>query len=107
MCFLPLSTTLNLIYEPLDPGPIGDARFPDSLGQIAGIIFTNGEEWREQRRFALRHLRNFGFGKTSMEEMIQVLIYEKKFILQETVKNSFLIIKLYTSTHTKETTSVF
>ena len=30
-----------------------------------------GEEGKEQRRFALRHLRDFGFGKSSMEEMIR------------------------------------
>jgi hypothetical protein len=28
-----------------------------------GIIFTDGQFWAEQRRFALRHLREFGFGR--------------------------------------------
>ena len=37
-------------------------------------IVTNntGDEWREQRRFALKHLKDFGFGKSSMEEMIRI-----------------------------------
>lgn len=37
---------------------------------LTGILFQEGSEWHEQRRFALRNLRDFGFGKTSMEEMI-------------------------------------
>ncbi|KAG8228077.1 hypothetical protein J437_LFUL009049, partial [Ladona fulva] len=36
-----------------------------------GVIFTDGEEWKEQRRFALRNLRDLGFGKRSMESMIR------------------------------------
>ena len=35
-----------------------------------GIIGGMGEEWKEQRRFALRNLRDFGFGKSSMEEIV-------------------------------------
>jgi methyl farnesoate epoxidase/farnesoate epoxidase len=29
-----------------------------------------GEAWKEQRRFALKHLRDLGFGKSSMMEEI-------------------------------------
>lgn len=32
-----------------------------------GAIFTFGEKWKEQRRFTLRHLRDLGFGKRSLE----------------------------------------
>lgn len=28
-----------------------------------GIFFTDGPEWKEQRRFTLRHLRDYGFGR--------------------------------------------
>ena len=34
-------------------------------------MFANGQEWQEQRRFTLRNLRDFGFGKVSMEGLIQ------------------------------------
>lgn len=33
-----------------------------------GIVVTEGKEWQEQRRFAMKTLKDFGFGKSSMEE---------------------------------------
>ena len=35
-----------------------------------GIIFTDGETWRELRRFSLHTLRNFGLGRNLMQERI-------------------------------------
>lgn len=56
----PVLTPGNLIR------PGGDA--PELHGRFPGIIFSIGQHWNEQRRFALRQLRDFGFGKSSMEE---------------------------------------
>lgn len=36
-----------------------------------GLVASEGPHWSEQRRFALRNLRDFGFGKKSMEIGIQ------------------------------------
>nr|CAD7195135.1 unnamed protein product [Timema douglasi] len=36
-----------------------------------GMVFNDGDIWRDTRRFTLRHLREMGMGKHSMEEQIQ------------------------------------
>jgi cytochrome P450 family 2 subfamily J len=47
-----------------------------SGGTPAGVIFTDGQQWVEQRRFILKNLRDFGFGKKSMEGFVQQEIEE-------------------------------
>lgn len=37
---------------------------------FVGITMTDGDFWQEQRNFAMRHLRNLGFGKSHMESLI-------------------------------------
>uniref|UniRef100_A0A914HQN8 Unspecific monooxygenase n=1 Tax=Globodera rostochiensis TaxID=31243 RepID=A0A914HQN8_GLORO len=39
---------------------------------IHGVISSSGERWREQRRFALHVLKDFGLGKNLMQERIML-----------------------------------
>ncbi len=48
-----------------------------------GIIFNEGLKWQEQRRFMLTTLRDFGFGKSSMEDVIAEEVEHFKSYLDE------------------------
>ena len=43
----------------------------ENHGRPPGVVFSQGSYWKETRRFLLRNLRDFGFGKSSMEELLQ------------------------------------
>ncbi|KAM6914527.1 phospholipid-transporting ATPase ABCA3 [Lycodopsis pacificus] len=62
-----------------DIGPI----FYD-LNQGHGILFANGESWKEMRRFALTTLRDFGMGKRLSEHKI---LEECQHLMQEFEKH--------------------
>lgn len=42
-----------------------------------GIISSNGDSWREQKRLALKILHNFGMGKATMEDRVSRFYWEE------------------------------
>jgi hypothetical protein len=45
-----------------------------------GVVFTDGPLWIEHRRFTIRHLKDFAFGKKSAEG---VILEETKELVEE------------------------
>ncbi|OXU28287.1 hypothetical protein TSAR_003385 [Trichomalopsis sarcophagae] len=41
-----------------------------SFGKKRGIVLNDGPDWAEQKRFLLKVLKDFGFGKQSMEDLV-------------------------------------
>ncbi|XP_047442830.1 uncharacterized protein LOC125009170 [Mugil cephalus] len=55
----------NFVDRP--PSALGERFYSGTSG---GLFMSNGETWKRQRRFALSTLRNFGLGKSTMEQCI-------------------------------------
>ncbi|XP_071371687.1 cytochrome P450 2K1-like [Centroberyx affinis] len=51
-------------------GDRGITPLSHDINQGHGILFANGDSWKEMRRFALTNLRDFGMGKRAAEEKI-------------------------------------
>jgi hypothetical protein len=49
------------------------ARLRDPKFNLSGIFFLDGEYWHRQRRYSLRNLRDFGFGRRFPDYEIEVL----------------------------------
>ncbi|XP_075179737.1 cytochrome P450 2C16-like isoform X4 [Anomaloglossus baeobatrachus] len=68
-----------LIDNAEDFGARGHMPLLDRISS-GGVVGSNGERWRQLRRFSLMTLRNFGMGKRSIEQRIQE---EAQFLMEE------------------------
>jgi hypothetical protein len=39
---------------------------------VLGVAFTDGDLWQQHRHFTMRHLRQLGFGRDGMENIISI-----------------------------------
>lgn len=63
---------LEMMYnEDLDGRPTGPFFETRTWGLRRGILLVDEAFWQEQRRFIMRHLKEFGFARRGMVEMIQ------------------------------------
>ncbi|XP_046893410.1 cytochrome P450 2K1-like isoform X1 [Hypomesus transpacificus] len=59
-----------LINHAEEFGDRGLNQITKDINKGHGILFANGDSWKEMRRFALTNLRDFGMGKKGAEEKI-------------------------------------
>ncbi|XP_004932789.1 probable cytochrome P450 303a1 [Bombyx mori] len=57
-----------LFNEDIDGRPKGIFYQTRTWGERRGVLLTDGELWKEQRRFLIKHLKEFGFGRSGMGE---------------------------------------
>lgn len=60
-----------MLNEDFDGRPVGLFFETRTWGLRRGIMFTDGEFWRDQKRFLVRHLKDFGFSKRGMNSLIE------------------------------------
>ena len=68
-------------FKPMEEARPGYVEMDGNMG----IITASGPKWREARRFVLRHLRDFGFGKTSMESVFHTDVSQLSQLLEAKV----------------------
>ena len=63
--------------------PFHKLRLGGDDGKTPGILLNQGEEWKEQRRFSLKTLRDLGLGRSTMEDAINMEVDKLTDMLKE------------------------
>lgn len=65
-----LEANKEMLYnEDIDGRPKGIFYQTRTWGERKGVLLTDGELWKEQRRFLIKHLKEFGFGRKGMGDI--------------------------------------
>ena len=80
---------LEACARPTIVAPLHELRFGDKEGRQRGLLQSSGSEWMEQRRFTMRQLKDMGFGKSSMEDLIIREIEDLCALLQKVILSHF------------------
>ncbi|CAF4743814.1 unnamed protein product [Pieris macdunnoughi] len=65
-----LEANKEMLYnEDIDGRPKGIFYQTRTWGERKGVMLTDGELWKEQRRFLIKHLKEFGFCRKGMSEI--------------------------------------
>ncbi|GLD50271.1 cytochrome P450 2J6-like protein [Lates japonicus] len=64
-----------------------DLPLVDDVAHGQGVVFSNGNIWKQQRRFALSTLKYFGLGKKSLEPVILGKPFNPHLIVNNAVSN--------------------
>lgn len=63
-------------------------------GTRRGVLLTDEDFWQEQRRFVIRHLREFGFGRRDMGQMVEAEAEDLVRTVTSKMKNGKAIIPM-------------
>lgn len=67
-----LEANKEMLYnEDIDGRPRGIFYQTRTWGLRRGVLLTDGELWKEQRKFLIKHLKEFGFGRKGMGHIAQ------------------------------------
>ena len=66
----------------------------NNQGRAPGIIFSNGTYWKEQRKFLSKNLKDFGFGKSSLENLLDEEVTNLCNYLKEESNNGAIAINM-------------
>lgn len=84
-----------LFNEDIDGRPRGIFYQTRTWGERRGVLLTDGELWKEQRRFLIKHLKEFGFGRKGMGNIAKSeafhMVNDIKNMISETGNNTAVI----------------
>ncbi|KAJ0184021.1 hypothetical protein K1T71_000444 [Dendrolimus kikuchii] len=84
-----------LFNEDIDGRPKGIFYQTRTWGERRGVLLTDGDLWKEQRRFLIKHLKGFGFGRTGMSKIATCegkhMVEDVLTMIQDSEQNSVVL----------------